>query len=106
MNGNFFSKILRFAKENGERVIVVSESGDEAFAVLPFAEYEKLTRGAVSDARKAPLTESPGVDTIPREIAELPRPEPVASLPRVQEDWGGNELANGGGDQYYIEPLE
>ncbi|MEK7607209.1 MAG: type II toxin-antitoxin system prevent-host-death family antitoxin [Patescibacteria group bacterium] len=106
MNGNFLSKILRFAKENGERVIVVSESGEEAFAIIPFAEYEKLAEATLFDARKAPLTERPGLDTIPREIAEVLRQEPIAPLPRVEEDWGGNELANGGGEQYHMEPLE
>lgn len=106
MNGNFFSKILRLAKEHGERVIVVSESGDEAFAILPFAEYEKLAGMATLDIRMASLTEQAGQDTIIRETTEVPRAEPIASVPKVREDWGGNELANGGSEQYYMEPLE
>jgi len=111
-------RLLELAKRTGERLIILNESLDDGFVILPFDEYEKLKKTNVSASAPAEHKKSPQPPTLhpqaeTREIApqtpdavEIPvRSNPVDSaksyqpsqkiVPIVEEE-----------ERFYLEPLE
>ena len=61
-----FKKVLDIINKTGDRCIIVSETSDEAYAIMSLKEYERIMLGK---AQVTELTEDELLDKINRDIA-------------------------------------
>ncbi len=103
-----FDKIIAILKKTGDNCIIVDESGNPEYMVMPFERYEKLIDGV--SASTQPESDWKSVETENRlddweDLANLPIGEPKNEEKQV--DKAKNTPTPAQGDkQYFFEPID